>query len=82
MEVEKTYKHWAFKDFLKLETDVIYTLSTGFRCFFLKLIFKSLIEHWSFVSIDSLLSMLIWNESTQRALKEHSSPSQLHNERK
>ncbi len=68
MEVEKTNKHWAFKDFLKLETDVIYTLSMDFRGFCLKLIFESLIEHWSFKSIDSLLSMLIWNESTQRAL--------------
>lgn len=67
MEVEKTNKHWAFKDFLKLETDVIYILSKNFRGFFLKLIFESLIEHWSFKSMDSLISMLIRNESDQRA---------------
>ena len=67
MEVEKTNKHWAFKDFLILETDVNTTLSINFRGFFLKLIFESLIEHWSFKSMDSLISMLIRNESDQRA---------------
>jgi len=42
-------------------------LSIVFRGFFLKLIFESLIEHWSFKSMDSLISMLIRNESDQRA---------------
>ncbi len=70
MEVEKSLKHWAFRHFLKLETVVNASLSRYFKGFFLKLIFKSLIEHWSFMSMDYLLSTQFRSRCIQYALND------------
>ena len=70
MEVEKSLKHWAFRHFLKLETVVNASLSRYFKEFFLKVIFESLIEHWSFMSMDSPLSTQFRSRCIQYALND------------
>ena len=67
MEVLKALNHWAFSVGDTRFELVTSTLSILEMDFFLLVILKSLMFNWSFISIESIKNMLVWNESDQRA---------------
>nr|BAR14955.1 hypothetical protein [uncultured Mediterranean phage uvMED] len=67
MEVLKAFNHWALLVGDTRFELVTSTLSILEMDFFLLVILKSLMFNWSFISIESIKNMLVWNESDQRA---------------